>query len=70
MKISYLKGDLSFVRTMELEQFVKELTREQPLRAITELRQMIPYVSPQNHPADSDRIPAVVFPSLFTKTGG
>lgn len=65
MKISYLKGDLSAVRTISLDKLVKELTREQPMRAITAFREMIPYVSPHAHPAESNRVPALLFPSLY-----
>ncbi len=65
MKISYLRGDLTSVRTIQLATFLKELTRSQPSKAITELRQMIPYLTTLYRPTDSELIPVINFSSLY-----
>jgi len=65
MKITRLKGDLSAPRTIELDTFVKEIRRETPARIIQEIRENISYMSHLRKPAYTEKVPAVIFSSLY-----
>lgn len=65
MKITYLKGDLTSPRTIELTTFVKELMREKPRQSVMAVREIMPFISPLAGPADAEKVPAVKFSSLY-----
>lgn len=69
MKVTLMKGDLSSHKSVELAVLVDKLKDESHAKSIYNLREVVPYCSKEVSPVDVDKIPVVVFSSVY-KDGG
>ncbi|MCC8154960.1 MAG: hypothetical protein LIP01_12630 [Tannerellaceae bacterium] len=64
-KVTYLNGQLRNPRIITLEKIVSFLKAEKIPKAISEVRDSIPYLTPEVRTVEGNRIPAVIFSSVY-----
>lgn len=65
MKVTLLKGNLSFGKLVALDVVAERIKDEDQARRVRDMREMIPYCSPGSRLADAEKISVVLFASGY-----
>lgn len=65
MKVTWVKGDLSSHKGMELATVAARIADPAGSKQVLDLREMLPFCLPGNIPAGLEKVPAILFSSLY-----
>ena len=65
MKVTWVKGDLSSGKPVELDTVVEYMKDAAKAKPVKNMREMIPYCSPGSRAADAEKVPVILFASGY-----
>ena len=65
MKVTWVKGDLSSGKPVELDTVVEYMKDAVKAKPVKNMREMIPYCSPGSRAADAEKVPVILFASGY-----
>ena len=65
MKVTWVKGNLSSGKPVELDTVVEYMKDAAKAKPVKNMREMIPYCSPGSRAADAEKVPVILFASGY-----